>query len=48
MIALNDSAKDAASNLAKSLNASIADLPIEENKASNADILIILGKDLTK
>ncbi len=45
VVVINESAKDAAANLAKTLNLTIGDLPEGENKPKDADILIILGKD---
>ena len=45
VIILNDSAKIAAESLAKSLNISTGDLPAGEDKPSDMDILIIIGKD---
>jgi hypothetical protein len=45
VVVLNDSAKDAADALAKSLNATVGTLPQEEQKPNNADVLIIVGKD---
>lgn len=45
VVILNESAKDAASNLAKTLNSSIAVLPPGESKPNGADILVIIGKD---
>jgi len=45
VVVINESAKDAAANLAKTLNLTIGDLPSGEDKAKDADILIILGKD---
>ncbi len=46
VIILNDSAKEAANNLAKSLNASVVSLPDGEKKP-DGDILIIIGSDKT-
>lgn len=45
IVVLNETAKDAAANLAKALNVPIGDLPSGEDKVTGADILIILGKD---
>lgn len=45
VVVLNEAAKDAASNLAKTLNSSIAALPSGESKPNGADILVIIGKD---
>ncbi len=45
IIVLNESAKEAAINLAQSLNGSISDLPQGEVKPSGVDILVIIGKD---
>lgn len=45
VIALTDSAKDAAAKLAKDLNITTGELPGGESKPSNADLLVILGKD---
>lgn len=45
VVVLNDGAKEAANNIAKTLNISVGDLPAGESKPSNVDILIIIGKD---
>lgn len=45
VVILNDSANDAAINLAKALNGSIAALPQGESRPGEADILVIIGKD---
>src|SRR5258708_1233441 len=45
VVSLDDTAKDAASSLAKTLNAQLVDLPQGEIKPTNADILIIVGRD---
>lgn len=45
VIALTDTAKDAATKLAKDLNITTGELPSGESKPSNADLLVILGKD---
>lgn len=45
VVALNPIAKDAALTLAKFFNASVVDLPSQEEKPDSIDILIILGKD---
>ncbi len=45
VIPLSDSAKGAASDLAKVLNATVATLPAGETKPPGVDILVILGKD---
>lgn len=45
VVILNESAKDAAINLAQSLNSSVAGLPPGETKPVGADILVIIGKD---
>lgn len=45
VIVINNALKDIASGLAKSLGASVADLPSGESKPQGADILIIVGKD---
>lgn len=45
VVILNESAKDAALNLAKALNSSTSDLPQGEIRPSGADILVIIGKD---
>ncbi len=42
---LNPKAADFAQNLAKALKAPIEDLPASESKLSEADIIIIIGKD---
>lgn len=42
---LNPKAVDFAQNLAKALNAPVEDLPAGESKLSEADIIIIIGKD---
>lgn len=47
IVVLNETATDAAANLAKALNISIANLPSGEVKPTDADILIIIGKDRT-
>ena len=47
VVVLNPAAKDTAQNLAKILNAPIADLPSAEIKPAGIDILVILGKDKT-
>ena len=47
VIVLKDSAKEFASNVAKAVNAQIAELPEGEPRATDADILIIIGKDRT-
>lgn len=44
VVIINDSAKDAATNIAKTLNIPLGGLPDGESKP-NADILVILGKD---
>ena len=45
IVILNDSAKDAATKLAKDLNITTSDLPSREAKPKEGDILVILGKD---
>jgi len=45
VILLNDSGKDLANNLSKTLKAEVGDLPQGEVKPKDGDILIILGKD---
>lgn len=45
VIALTDSAKDAAAKLAKDLNITTGELPSGESKPSNADLLVIIGQD---
>lgn len=45
VIPLHDAAKDAASNLAKMLKATVESLPSGETKPDGADILVILGED---
>lgn len=47
IVVLNNEATDAAANLAKALNIFIVDLPSGEVKPTDADILIIIGKDRT-
>ncbi len=47
VVVLNDTAKDQAEILAKSLKAEIGNLPTGETRPKNSDILIILGKDST-
>lgn len=45
VIVLNQSAKEFASNIAKVINAQIVDLPSDESKPQEGDVLIIIGKD---
>lgn len=45
LVVLNQDVKDGAADLAKAINASVASLPVGENKPAGVDILIILGKD---
>ena len=45
VVVLNQAAKDFASNVAKTINAQIAEIPSDEPKPKDADILIIIGKD---
>lgn len=45
VVVLSETARDAALNLAKALNSSVADLPSGEIKPNGADILVIIGKD---
>ncbi len=45
VVALNDSAKEAASILAKTLNATIDNLPLGEINLAGLDIIVIIGKD---
>lgn len=45
LVVLNQTAKETAQNIAKSLSAAISDLPSAEQKPLNADILIVVGKD---
>lgn len=45
IIPLNDASKNAASDLAKSLNSQVTTLPDGEIKPSGVDILVIVGKD---
>jgi len=47
VVILQDNGRDLANNLAKTLQAEIGDLPPEESKPKDGDILIILGKDST-
>ncbi len=42
---LNPKAADFAQSIAKALNAQVADLPAGESKLTEADIIIIIGKD---
>lgn len=42
---LNEKAADLAQSIAKTLNAQIIDLPSTESKLTEADIIIIIGKD---
>ncbi len=48
VVVLNDGAKTVADNLAKNLGGDVGSLPSKENRPSNADILIIIGKDYIK
>ena len=45
VVVINETARDAALNLAKALNGSIVALPQGEIKPGDADILVIIGKD---
>lgn len=45
IVVINDSAKEAAQNIAKALKAEVGELPTGEIKPKEADILVILGKD---
>ena len=47
VVILQDNDRDLANNLAKTLQAELGDLPPEESKPKDGDILIILGKDST-
>lgn len=47
VVVLNKEATDAAANLAKALNIFIVDLPSGEVKPTDADVLIVIGKDRT-
>ena len=44
-VIINQAAKGSAAEIAKNLAISLADLPSAEKKPTNADIVIILGKD---
>ena len=45
VVVLNDTVKDTAAKLAKDLNIGIGNLPSDEAKPKEGDILVILGKD---
>lgn len=45
IVVFNESAKAAAENLAKTLNIKIGDLPAGEEKPTDVDVMVILGKD---
>lgn len=45
VIVLNPQAQEFASNVVKAINAQTSDLPSDESKPKEADILIIIGKD---
>lgn len=45
VVVLNNALKDIAAGLARSLSASVVDLPSGESRPKDADILIIVGKD---
>lgn len=45
VIVINQAAKEFAANVAKAINAQIADMPADEPKPKDVDILIIIGKD---
>lgn len=45
VVVLNQAAKDFAANVAKAINAQTGDMPSDEPKPKDADILIIIGKD---
>lgn len=45
VIIINQAALEFASNVAKAINAQVADIPADEPKPKDADILIIIGKD---
>lgn len=45
VVVLNQAAKDFALNVAKAINVQTGDLPSDEPKPKDADILIIIGKD---
>lgn len=47
VIVINQGAKEFAANVAKTINAQIGDIPSDEPKPKDADILIIIGKDRT-
>lgn len=47
VIPLSDAANGAASDLAKTLNATVATLPGSETRPTGVDILVIVGKDRT-
>jgi len=42
---LNPKAADFAQSIAKALNAQVTDLPAGESKLTEADIIIVIGKD---
>lgn len=48
VVILSDGAKDAASSLAAALKVNVGNLPSGETKPTGADILVIIGADLTK
>lgn len=45
VIVINKTALEFASNVAKAINAQVADMPADEPKPKDADILVIIGKD---
>lgn len=45
VVALKDSAKEAATTLAKTLNATVDNLPLGETNLAGLDIIVIIGKD---
>lgn len=45
VIVLNQAAQEFASNISKTINAQIAEMPSDEPKPKDADVLIIIGKD---
>lgn len=48
VVVLNDTAKELAESIARTLNISVGDLPQGEIRPKDVDIVIILGKDVVK
>lgn len=48
LVILNEVLKEPAINFAQSFNATLSDLPKDESKPQNADLLLILGQDQVK